>query len=87
MKKKDGHSFNFVLAPPDKAKLLAMAAAADCSLTQIIREAVRTKYAMEIQKIPTCSNGHACFVPHMHPDHAQLTTPPQGPPHAIPARS
>jgi len=47
-------------------KLECLAQAEGLSRSSIMRRCIRNAYLMMIQNTPTCSNGAACFVPHMH---------------------
>lgn len=68
--------FNVELDQADRDRLSALAARAGLPRSQVIRNALRALHAMEIANRPTCANGHPCFVPHMHAQHAAAAAPP-----------
>lgn len=58
--------FTALMTADDDKKLDALAKESGDSKNQVIRRAVRALYVMDVLKIPTCANGHSCFVPNMH---------------------
>lgn len=58
--------FHCLLSVEEYDMLNRLAAAEGVSAGQIMRAALRGKYAMQIARVPTCANGTRCFVPHMH---------------------
>ena len=65
-KKRDNHSFNILLDEEEIAMLSHMAKATTTNMSIVMRQALRWRYAMAENKVPTCANGQACLVPHMH---------------------
>lgn len=42
---------------------------------QIVREAIEHRFAMQAEGKPTCANGRACFVAHLHLIQSDRATP------------
>lgn len=77
-KKQLTHSFNVLLEEEDVSMLSMMAEKTSTNMSIVIRQAIKWRYLLEIDNVPTCSNGRPCFVPHMHTAPAPSTqgTPP-----------
>jgi hypothetical protein len=69
------HSFNVLLGDEEMSMLSLMSNASSTNKSIVIRQAIKWRYMHELKTIPTCANGRACFVPHMH---AQPAATPQG---------
>ncbi len=71
------HSFNALLSAEDYALLSQLAELERTNMSVIIRQSIRWRHAFAISHAPTCSNGHLCLMPQMHP---KPSPPPQGEP-------
>jgi len=47
-------------------KLNDLASLTETSRSNVIRELIRWRHAMQLKGTPTCANGHPCFVAHLH---------------------
>jgi hypothetical protein len=56
-------------------KLVALGGRLDDSMSSIIREGVHWRYRMQIEGVPTCASGRACFVAAMHFQQTEHATP------------
>jgi len=65
------HSFNVLLSIEDYQDLTQMAVNSRLSRSNVIRQAIRARYLMSQQAVPTCGDGTPCRVPHMHPQPAR----------------
>ena len=74
-KKRFEHQFNVLLSDEEMAMLSFMETKASTNKSIVTRQAIRYRYLMEIEGVPTCANGRACHVPHMHP---VITPNPEG---------
>ena len=74
MSPKPTHSFNVLLEPEEMDMLKTLAHSTRTNMSIVLRQALKYRYAMEIQNAPTCANGRPCFVPHMH----STAQPPEG---------
>ena len=63
---KPRQAFNVVLDDKEKHMLSALAEKHGTSAAQEIRQAIRIRFTMIVQGVPTCADGRACFVPQMH---------------------
>jgi hypothetical protein len=72
--------FNAMLSKEDYEMLAQVAAARECSMALIIRNAIRYTHQHLIRGVPTCAAGYACFVPHMHGIQPQAQPPLPQPP-------
>ena len=55
-----------VMLPDDVYhKLNTMATRHKISMAEVIRQSIDYRYKMEVEAVPTCSNGRPCFVAHM----------------------
>lgn len=43
-----------------------LAAETHTTVSQVVRTAIRSQYAMMVDRRPTCATGHACHCPHTH---------------------
>lgn len=65
-KSKNKHSFNILLDDEEVSMLSWMAADDTTNMSIVLRQALRWRFAMSKNKVATCANGQACFVPNMH---------------------
>lgn len=76
--------FTALLSLEDEQKLLALCALDRESKGAVLRQAIRSAYAMRVLRVPTCANGQQCYVPGMHlnvSNSGMLPAPPP-PPHS-----
>ncbi len=76
MSKKPPHSFNVLFDEDEMSMLDHLAHLTKTNKSIVLRQALKYRFAMEAQHVPTCADGRKCFVPHMHIQ----TLPPKGTP-------
>jgi hypothetical protein len=69
-------SFNVLLDPERHRNLCTLARELGISRGAVLRQLLDSGFNHIATKIPTCANGHNCFVPHMH----HYAPPPEQPP-------
>jgi len=70
---KNDRPFNVLLTPDHAVMLAQLAITAQCSKGQVLRDAIRWRFAATCNHQPTCAAGRPCLVPHLHPT---VPTPP-----------
>jgi hypothetical protein len=65
MAKKDD-PIKILLDDDSRAKLDDLGLLTKSSRSQVVRELIAWRYAMQRKGIPTCANGRPCLVAHMH---------------------
>ena len=60
------HSLNVLLSEEELSMLSHLATKTSSNMSVVMRQALRSRFAMEIGGRPTCANGQNCFVPQMH---------------------
>lgn len=66
-KRKGPHPFNVILSEQQYQMLRDLAGRTDATMGQALRAALQRAHRMICMRQPTCANGQACYVPHMHP--------------------
>ena len=61
--------FHFLCSIREREQLSELAQAMQMSSGNAMRIALAALYAHIIVGQPSCANGQACYVPHMHPHH------------------
>ncbi len=72
-------SFNVLLSREEYDMLRALAKETSTNMSIVLRQSLRARYSMQIQKLPMCASGINCFVPHMHNAAAPLPVAPAAP--------
>jgi len=75
--KKNKKAFNVIFDPAQHDKLKQLSTEMNVSRAAVLRVALNALYAHKMLLVPTCADGHGCFVPHMH---ARPTTAQPHPP-------
>lgn len=60
------HAFQVLLDEETMRKLDALTNDRTVPKSIIMRQLIQSRYAMTIEKKPTCANGGACHCPHTH---------------------
>ena len=74
MAKKD-EQLKVLLDPDTKKALVSLAERTGDSMGKIVRDCILWRAKMQLDGVPTCSNGRACFVAHMHLIQQPFATP------------
>lgn len=65
MARKD-NTLKILLDDESNKNLVELSTLLEDSKAKVIRDAINWRHKMQMQGIPTCSNGRPCFVAHLH---------------------
>lgn len=68
-------AFNVLLSEEEYGMLRALATENSTNMSIVLRQALRSRYRMQIERLPMCASGVPCLVPHVHAVPAPAPTP------------
>jgi hypothetical protein len=74
MARKD-NTLKILLDDESNKNLHELATLTEDSKAKVIRDAINWRHKMQLQGVPTCSNGRPCFVAHLHLIQTMHATP------------